>query len=111
MKRRRFFQTLAVAGTVPALSGQQQQTALPKLETSTADSAAETLPHFFSTAQFAALRRLSDMLQPALNGAPGALDAKAAEFLDFLIGESPADRQQLYRDGLDALHQAGFTDA
>src|SRR5215475_8248066 len=113
MRRRRFFQTLAAAGTLPTLAGQPQQsaTALPKLETSTADTAAETLPHFFSPRQFAALGKLSDILQPPLNGAPGALDAKAPEFLDFLIGESPADRQQLYRQGLDALVQAGFVEA
>ena len=39
-----------------------------------------------------------------MNGAPGALDAKAPEFLDFLLSQSPADRQQLYRIGLDGLN-------
>jgi hypothetical protein len=112
MKRRRFFQTLAVAPAATALVAQQQPRGeLPKLETAIADTAADTLPHFFTADQFAALRKLSDILQPAVKGAPGALDAKAPEFLDFLIGESPADRQQLYREGLDALHRAGFTQA
>ena len=113
MRRRRFFQTIAAAGTVPALVGQPQQpqTSLPKLETSTADTAAETLPHFFTAQQLAALRKLSDILQPAVQAAAGALEAKAPEFLDFLIGESPADRQALYRDGLDALNRAGFLEA
>ena len=41
---------------------------------------------------------------PPINGAPGALDAHVPEFLDFLISESPADRQHLYRAGLDALN-------
>ena len=41
---------------------------------------------------------------PPLRGNPGALDAAAPEFLDFLIGVSPADRQALYRNGLDALN-------
>jgi len=41
---------------------------------------------------------------PPLNGSPGALDVGTPEFLDFLINESPADRQQLYRAGLDALN-------
>ncbi len=62
------------------------------------------MPHFFTPQQFAALRKLSDILMPAANGAPGALDAKAPEFLDFLIGHSPADRQNTYRAGLDALN-------
>ena len=51
-----------------------------------------------------ALRKLADTLQRALAGSAGALDAKAPEFLDFLVGQSPADRQQLYRAGLDALN-------
>ena len=41
---------------------------------------------------------------PPINGAPGALDAGAPEFLDFLISESPQDRQQLYKVGLDQLN-------
>src|SRR4051795_10581830 len=99
MKRRRFFQTVAAASAVPSLVGQPQQapSALPKLETSAADIAAETLPHFFTPRQFAALRKLSEIFQPAGNGTPGAIEAKAPEFLDFLVSESPAYRQQLYR--------------
>ncbi len=61
-------------------------------------------PRFFNAQQFAALRKLCDILMPPINGLPGALDAKAPEFLDFLIGASPADRQQVYRGGLDALN-------
>jgi hypothetical protein len=37
-------------------------------------------------------------------GAPGALEVEAPEFLDFLLEESPADRQALYRTGLDELN-------
>jgi hypothetical protein len=36
---------------------------------------------------------------------PGAAEAEAAEFLDFLIGQSPADRQTLYRDGVARLNR------
>ena len=60
--------------------------------------------HFFTQPQLAALRRLSDLFMPPLNGNPGALQAEAAEFLDFLVGSSPADRQFLYRQGLDRLN-------
>jgi hypothetical protein len=60
--------------------------------------------HFFTPQQFAALRKLSDLLNPPMNGAPGALEAKAPEFLDFLLSQSAADRQQLYRIGLDGLN-------
>ena len=63
--------------------------------------------HFFNPQQFEALRRLSDLLMPSSstpNGAPGALEAEAPEFLDFLLSQSAADRQQLYRNGLDGLN-------
>lgn len=68
------------------------------------DAAAEPVLHFFTAQQFAALRKLSDLLNPPMNGAPGALEAKAPEFLDFLLSQSSADRQQLYRNGLDGLN-------
>ncbi len=62
------------------------------------------VPGFFNAQQFAALQKLSDLLMPSLNGIPGALDTHAPEFLDFLIGSSMPDRQQLYRTGLDTLN-------
>jgi hypothetical protein len=77
---------------------------IPKIEFGVPDAGAETIPHFFSASQLAALRRLSDLLMPRLGETPGALDAHAPEFLDFLIDNSPADRKQLYRNGLDALN-------
>jgi hypothetical protein len=39
-----------------------------------------------------------------MRGNPGATECGAPEFLDFLIGVSPADRQKLYRTGLDNLN-------
>jgi len=39
-----------------------------------------------------------------MRGNPGAIECGAPEFLDFLIGASPADRQRLYRNGLDMLN-------
>jgi hypothetical protein len=67
------------------------------------DSVAQTNASFFNHQQFATLRRLSEILLPPLKGYPGAIDAGAPEFLDFLIGASPADRQQMYQSGLDRL--------
>ena len=107
-------QTLVAAPAAPALIAQQQPASSapsaanpdepPKLDVSVADAAADPVPRFFTATQFAALRKLSDVLMPSLGGAPGALDAHAPEFLDFLIGDSPAERQQIYRAGLDALN-------
>ena len=76
----------------------------PKLEVVTPAEAGDPMPRFFTTEQFSALRHLSAILAPSLNGAPGAVDCHAAEFLDFLCSESLPDRQQLYRAGLDALN-------
>jgi hypothetical protein len=114
MKRRRFFQTMVAAPAAAPRVGQQPPAAPPapppaaaqdpKLEAATADQVADSVPHFFNPGQFAALRKLSGLLMPAMNGMPGALEARAPEFLDFLISESPADRQQVYKSGLDALN-------
>ena len=125
MKRRDFLHSLAVAPAV-AVPGLQQPTpappaappgspvpapqpappppsAVPVLETAPADVVATPVPTFFTPPQFAALTRLSDILFPSIDGAPGALAADVPAFLDFLIGTSPNDRQTLYRTGLDAL--------
>ncbi|HVW86210.1 MAG TPA: gluconate 2-dehydrogenase subunit 3 family protein [Bryobacteraceae bacterium] len=128
MKRRRFVQALAGAPAASALLAQQpgaNQSApgipvnptrgiqppgsaaaeeLPKLEPSFADDVAGTIPRFFTSPQMAALRKLSEVLEPPMAGSPGAIAAGAPEFLDFLIGQSPADRQQVYRAGLDGLN-------
>ncbi len=115
MKRRRFIQTLAAAPAIavpasletnaqPQAGAQRPQEEAPKLETASLDVAGETTPRFFSAPQFAALKKLSEILMPPLNGMPGALEAGAPEFLDFLIGKSPADRKQLYTAGLNALN-------
>jgi len=74
------------------------------LEVTPPDSVAAPVQQFFNAPQFAALRRLSGLIEPPLKGSLGALDCGVPEFLDFLIGVSPADRQSLYRNGLDALN-------
>lgn len=114
MKRRRFIQTIAAAPALvvpagtPGLAQQPGQRPAgaepPKLEMAVPDTSAAMTPRFFTAAQFAALRKLSNILMPPLDNLPGALEAKAPEFLDFLLGQSSADRKQLYRAGLDALN-------
>src|SRR5690348_13874806 len=120
MRRRGFVKALAAIPAAPALLGQTPGPAkpqstdqpvrplsdqLPVLTPSVPDAAAEMTPRFFSAEQLSALRKVSEMLMPATGGAPGALEAKAPEFLDFLLGQSPASRQHIYRAGLDALNQ------
>jgi hypothetical protein len=117
MKRRQALKSLAGVSAVSALPlpafSQQSATGavneMPKLDTATADSAAQSVPRFLSADQFTALDRLSQILMPAAGDTPGAKEAGAAEFLDFLISESPPDRQALYRDGLDELNAQART--
>jgi Gluconate 2-dehydrogenase subunit 3 len=129
MKRRGFVKTLIALPVAPALAAQQPQQqqpassqtpvvqppaggrggrfgqgTIPKFELTPAEVVGEPAQRFFTPPQFAALRKLSDVLMPPMRGLPGALDCGAPEFLDFLIGSSPADRQALYRHGLDMLH-------
>jgi hypothetical protein len=110
MKRRNFVRALVAAPVAPALLAQQPAAApaqpeAAKLETAVADEAAEPRPHFFTAAQFGALKKLCDLLTP------GSLDAGVPEFLDFYIGASSADRQHIYKAGLDALTARGFAGA
>jgi hypothetical protein len=113
MKRRRAIQALlggpalaAVPLPAPAAPPQtppQSSNEIPKLATVATDAAADPQVRFFSQGQFNALRKLADAIVPAGEGRPSASQANVAEFLDFLIAQSPADRQKLYRDGLDKL--------
>lgn len=81
----------------------------PRLAMTTADAAVPGTPRFFTDPQLATLRHLSDLLMPPLNGRPGASDAGVPEFLDFLLNESPPDRQALYTTGLDHLDSESRT--
>lgn len=97
---------LAVAATPAAALAQtppptNQDT--PKLQFSPADAVAHGTPAFFTPSEFAALESLAGTLVPAFNGRPGAIEAGVPRFLDFLLAQSPADRQSLYRTGLQAL--------
>jgi len=116
MRRRRFIQALAAAPAAPALLAQQPAPpAAPEvpesapLEFSIADEGADPVSKFFSARQFATLKRLCDLLMPAAPGSPGALEARVPEFMDFLIGDAPVQRQQLWRSGLDGLETQSQT--
>lgn len=76
----------------------------PRTPTVNADSFANGIVRTFKPEQFSALEHLADLIAPSSEDSPGAADAKTAEFLDFLVGQSPADRIALYRGGLDALN-------
>jgi hypothetical protein len=108
MNRRTILKSIVAA---PAAAVLRAQTATkeravdesPKVETAPPDAAAEPVARFFSHDQFAALSRLCETFEPSTS-LPGAREGHAAEFLDFLLSQSPAPRQALYRNGLDRLN-------
>jgi hypothetical protein len=121
MERREFLRAMAVLAVTPKwLLAQQNSNAAPALpapvpwtlglnprtplpNTMVADAAAETIPSFFTEAQMETLSRLANVMLPRAANHPGALDAKTPQFLDFLIGHSPAVRGSLYVSGLNWL--------
>lgn len=120
MKRRTVLEALAALPAAGLLRAQQPAIAprpspaaieeIPVIEATIPDLAGTTVPVFFTPNQMAALRRLSDLIMPSSQGLPGALATCAPEFLDFLIGESPHERQEQYRKGLDELNERAHKD-
>ncbi len=76
----------------------------PAIPSAIPDEIATTTQHYFRAEHMATLRKLGDILLPAMNGYPGSTRACAPEFLDFLISVSPVERQNMYRSGLDRLN-------
>lgn len=87
---------------VPYTLGLNAKTPLP--HTQTADAVAKTDAKFFTAVQMATLVRLSEVMLPPIDGRPGAIDAETPQFLDFLIGASPAPRKLVYTGGLGWLN-------
>jgi hypothetical protein len=120
MRRREFVRAMVTAAATPKLLLAQNQnhappppapvpwtvgltpdTPVPKAQI--AEAVAEGELKFFTPAQMATLTRLSDVLMPPIGSKPGAVSAGVPAFLDFLVGESPADRKAMYQGGLDWL--------
>jgi len=90
-------------GPLPWMSGLDAAKPLP-VAPLVPDAIAQTNANFFSETELATLRRLCEILLPPSKSYPGAIDADAPEFLDFLVGASPAATQQMYQSGLDRLN-------
>lgn len=96
MQRRSVF--YALLGLAPVAQAFQEFAAT--IPATAAEAVSMGLPRFYPQADLAAFAELGQALIPAFDGRPGAKEAEAAEFLDFLIGQSPADIQTLYKQGL-----------
>jgi hypothetical protein len=73
------------------------------------DQVAALTPRYLTGVQYATLRRLSDLLFPALAPNPGALEAQTPQFIDNYLAVCASDRQRLYRDGLDDLNKQSLS--
>ncbi len=123
MKRRAVLRSIVALPAAATLSAQQDVTAArdkglpagpplvppgiaetPDTPVIPADQTADNIVTTFSPEQMATLSRLGELIIPPWNGNPGAREAGAAAFLDFLIGCSPESRINLYKNGLDTLH-------
>jgi hypothetical protein len=91
-----------VPGPLPWMEGLDQGD-LPPVKTVGLDEVAQPMQSFFTPTQRATLIRLCEVLVPAWNGRPGAIEADVPAFLDFFVGKSLPDVQLLYRDGLDGF--------
>lgn len=88
----------AMLGLAPAAHAWQAGSqAIP---TTNAEAVSMGLPRFFSATDLELFAELGQTLIPAFDGRPGAKEAEAPEFLDFLLGQSPADIQALYKQGM-----------
>ncbi|MDQ2950144.1 MAG: gluconate 2-dehydrogenase subunit 3 family protein [Acidobacteriota bacterium] len=128
MKRRSLLRSIVtlpvVATTLPASLAQHDITAArdkglpagpplvppginetPNTPVTPADETAGNLIKTFSPEQMSALSKLGELIAPSWNGNPGAGEAGAVEFLDFLVGCSPQSRIDLYKSGLNTLNQ------
>jgi len=92
MNRRYALSTLLAT---PALYGQD-------LTAVATDRAGEPQLRFFSAAEFERLEELAKTIVPSIGGQPGALEAGAPRFLDFLLSRSLAADRRAYRAGLTA---------
>ena len=116
MKRRHLLQTLAGLPALAAVPAEAQQASAgtdsaerPPIALTAPDAVSENATRFSRPDEMAALDRLCGLLVPPVGSQPGAREAGVPEFLDFLIAQSPADRQTLYRNGLAALTKSGFS--
>jgi glycosyltransferase involved in cell wall biosynthesis len=99
-----FIRRLPFLRTIAARAASTNGAAVSKSHVISPDAAGENVQRFFSESRFAALHRLGEVLVPAYDGAPGAIEAGAPEFLDFFIGASPAALRETYCSGLDDLN-------
>ncbi|NOT61591.1 MAG: gluconate 2-dehydrogenase subunit 3 family protein [Acidobacteria bacterium] len=105
--RRDALKGLAIGATLPILG----QTVRAEDHDHTKHGAAGTQakaaaqPKFFNAEQMALIGVISEHIIPTDANSPGALAAEVPQFIDLMIGESPAETKKNWTDGLSAVNQ------
>ncbi len=111
---RRLALTLTAAGTLDRVAAQEVHHLAALAQASTGGA---YTPASFTAAQYRTLERLTDLIIPVENGAPGALAAGAARWIDLISSENDK-LQDIYKSGFAWLdgamktrHDADFVTA
>jgi len=73
-----------------------------------AQASAETKPQplrFFTPEENRTVIEMSERIIPSDDHSPGAKAARASEFIDLVVSESPENTRQMWRDGLAAINK------
>lgn len=110
MKRRELFYSLLGVSALPAfLEAQGVSDSSTVVKLTPMEVVANGTVRFFTPAEFQTFRRFGDLMMPEVESEPGASTARAPEFLDFLLSQSPAEIQSLYRSGVRELDRKSMT--
>ena len=116
ISRRDALKGLAIGASLPIL-GQTvlaQEHDHSKHGMPAAQTKAAAKPSFFNADQMALIATISEHIIPTDDHSKGAIAAEVPQFIDLMIGESPAETKKSWTDGLraiDALSQSKFSAA
>src|ERR1017187_4994539 len=95
--------TTAGAGVLPPILAQHVHSAV--MDIKSLDGGVNYQPIYLNKHEFATMRRLSDIIIPADEHSKGAIDAGAAEYIDFLCSRS-LEFADIFTGGLGWLDEA-----
>ena len=92
---------LPILNNLASAQGHQHHAVAPKVAETVAKA-----PAFFNKHQYATITELASLIIPT-DETPGAREAKANEYIDLIVGESPFEVQKIFLDGLAWLDKTG----
>jgi gluconate 2-dehydrogenase gamma chain len=95
--------TTAGVGVLPPVLAQHVHSAV--MDVKSLDGGANYQPKYLNKHEFATMRRLSDIIIPADQHSKGAIDAGAAEYIDFLCSRSQ-EFADIFTGGMGWLDEA-----